>query len=448
MATLSIPNSFVANTLIQSALVNANFTAIASWGNGNISNANISASAAIDVSKLAVGTANQALFTNSGATSVTWGTLPIAGGGTGQTSASAAFNALSPVTTTGDMIYSSTGTTTARLAIGSSGQYLRVSGGIPSWQSSASANLSVVTKTANYTATASDDIILCNTNAFTITLPAATTSSGKIYYIAKIGSDTNAISITRAGSDTIDGATTVTLNNQYDIITIGCDGSSIWYIIQYLKSPTQQTFTSGTGTYTTPAGVKRIRVKMVGGGAGGTASGTASQGAGGTGGVTTFGTTFLQCNGGAGAGGGNSNGGTGGTASIGAGAIGIALSGGNGTSGGGFNSAVSMYTAGGRGGDSPIFGGSGGGGAITTAGVSANANSGGGGGGGGANNNTSSSPGAGGGSGGVIDAWISSPAATYAYAVGTSGTAGTAGTNGFAGGTGGSGAIYVEEYFS
>jgi hypothetical protein len=44
------------------------------------------------------------------------GTVAIANGGTGQTSASAAFNALSPVTTLGDLIYGSAANTTARLA--------------------------------------------------------------------------------------------------------------------------------------------------------------------------------------------------------------------------------------------------------------------------------------------------------------------------------------------
>lgn len=44
------------------------------------------------------------------------GTVAIANGGTGQTSASAAFNALSPVTTLGDLLYGSGTNTTARLA--------------------------------------------------------------------------------------------------------------------------------------------------------------------------------------------------------------------------------------------------------------------------------------------------------------------------------------------
>jgi hypothetical protein len=38
-----------------------------------------------------------------------------------------------PMTTTGDMIYSSSGSTPARLGIGTTGQVLNVSGGIPAW---------------------------------------------------------------------------------------------------------------------------------------------------------------------------------------------------------------------------------------------------------------------------------------------------------------------------
>lgn len=61
------------------------------------------------------------------------GTLPIANGGTGQITASAAFNALSPITTTGDMIYSASGATNSRLAVGTTAKFLGVSGGVPAW---------------------------------------------------------------------------------------------------------------------------------------------------------------------------------------------------------------------------------------------------------------------------------------------------------------------------
>jgi hypothetical protein len=60
-------------------------------------------------------------------------TLAIASGGTGQTTASAAFDALSPVTTTGDLILGTGVNTAGRLAIGSNGYLLTSNGTTASW---------------------------------------------------------------------------------------------------------------------------------------------------------------------------------------------------------------------------------------------------------------------------------------------------------------------------
>lgn len=46
-----------------------------------------------------------------------------------------------PMTTTGDIIYSSSGSTPARLGIGTSGQVLNVSGGVPAWTTPASGSM-------------------------------------------------------------------------------------------------------------------------------------------------------------------------------------------------------------------------------------------------------------------------------------------------------------------
>ena len=69
----------------------------------------------------------------SGAVSVA-GTLAIANGGTGQTSQTAAFDALAPTTTQGDVIYFN-GTDNVRLGIGTAGQALVVNTGAtaPEW---------------------------------------------------------------------------------------------------------------------------------------------------------------------------------------------------------------------------------------------------------------------------------------------------------------------------
>jgi hypothetical protein len=69
--------------------------------------------------RLPLGTAGQVLKVNSGATAPEWAT-----------DASGMTN---PMTTTGDTIYSSSGSTPARLGIGSTGQVLTVAAGVPSW---------------------------------------------------------------------------------------------------------------------------------------------------------------------------------------------------------------------------------------------------------------------------------------------------------------------------
>jgi hypothetical protein len=60
--------------------------------------------------------------------------VTIANGGTGQTSASAAFNALSPITTTGDLILGNGTNSATRLGIGTAGYVLKSTGATAAWQ--------------------------------------------------------------------------------------------------------------------------------------------------------------------------------------------------------------------------------------------------------------------------------------------------------------------------
>lgn len=61
------------------------------------------------------------------------GTLPIANGGTGQTTQTAAFNALSPLTSIGGLITRNSGGDNIQLAAGASGRILNMSGSSPAW---------------------------------------------------------------------------------------------------------------------------------------------------------------------------------------------------------------------------------------------------------------------------------------------------------------------------
>lgn len=69
----------------------------------------------------------------TGTASNVTGTVAIANGGTGQTTASAGFNALSPITTTGDLILGNGASSATRLGIGSNGYVLTSNGTTASW---------------------------------------------------------------------------------------------------------------------------------------------------------------------------------------------------------------------------------------------------------------------------------------------------------------------------
>lgn len=77
--------------------------------------------------------AANALVSNGASSDPSFQTLPVAGGGTGQITASAAFNTLSPITSTGDLILGNGTNSATRLNIGSTGQVLTVSAGTAGW---------------------------------------------------------------------------------------------------------------------------------------------------------------------------------------------------------------------------------------------------------------------------------------------------------------------------
>jgi len=89
-------------------------------------------------------------ITTSGTLAITYsGTaLPVANGGTGQTTASAAFNALSPVTSAGDLIIGNGTNSATRLAIGANGYVLTSNGTTATWVAAGSGSGTVTSITA------------------------------------------------------------------------------------------------------------------------------------------------------------------------------------------------------------------------------------------------------------------------------------------------------------
>jgi hypothetical protein len=379
---------------------------------GLIVNADIAVGAAIARSKLASGTASHVLINDGSGVMSSEATLAKVRGGSGQDNSSLTFPASGTVQATTPnnhgVLVSGSGATATVIAPNASTAFPLVSGG-----SSADPTWAKLTEAGG------------GTNQ-------STYATGDILY----ASASNTLSKLAAGS-----------NGQ--ILKLA-SGVPSWANEGAAAVPTIQKFTSGSGTYTTAANARWIRVRMVGGGGGGGGSSTTVAGNGsdgGAGGNTTFGTTLLVANGGAAGGGGATNdpGGAGGTASLGTGPIGLALSGGSGTGATQSGSTANISTPGGNGGNSIFGGGGGGGSGGTPAGLVGVTNSGGG--GGGACGGGAGISGSGGGAGGGVDALIISPSATYSYAVGAAGSSGAAGTGGAAGGTGGSGIIIVEEYY-
>jgi hypothetical protein len=101
-------------------------------------------------------------------------------------------------------------------------------------QVAGSLSMAIKSVTADYTVTASDNTILANTSttAFTVTLPAPTSFTGRIYTIKKIGNGgiDKELTITPA-SGTIDGGSTYIIYNDWTYVTMQTDGTN-WYIIK------------------------------------------------------------------------------------------------------------------------------------------------------------------------------------------------------------------------
>jgi hypothetical protein len=218
---------------------------------------------------------------------------------------------------------------------------------------------------------------------------------------------------------------------------------------QVARTPQTNFLTSGSGTYTTPAGATYLEIKkMVGGGSGGGGSGSGSPGVGTAGGATTFGaftasggpatptntsTTFPTPATASGPGAYEVAGALGAPPNVmnlnSANGVGQVAYGAPSQIGAGgtpstINDAAATISAGNASG----FGAGGGAGGIGSTGATYNS-------------------GWGGNAGAYLEAIIPTPAATYAYSIGAAGAGGAAGTNGAAGGAGSAGLIAVVAYF-
>ena len=453
---LSIANGGTGATTQQAALnALAGAQTSAQYLRGNGTNVAMSAIQASDVPTL-----NQ--NTTGTAANVT-GTVAIGNGGTGQTSANAGFNALSPMTALGDTVYGGTSGAGTRLAgnTTSSKNFLVQTGtgsvsAAPAWGTIAAGD--VPTLNQNTTGTAANvtgTVAIGNGGTGQTSAAAGYNALSPMTTLGDIEYESGASTASRLA-----GNTTSTKNFLTQTGTGSVSAAPAWGTLAAGDIPANgnvQTFLNGGGTtWTKPANATMVTVVLVGGGGGGgsgavEASGTvASGGAGGGGGgytVKTFPASLLNATetvavGGGGTGGtavtatGNGNaGGAGGASTFKSSSFAIA----SGGSGGG--AGTTGAATGGSGGNAGSNGAAGGassatGGAGST-GAGAGLGASGGGGGGGIATTPASVAG---GAGGVVTSSSGTVGGTAGTSGGGTGGAGnTAGANYPIAGTGGGG---------
>ena len=181
---------------------------------------------------LPLGTAGQVLKVNSGATAPEWSS-----DNAGMTN---------PMTTTGDTIYSSSGSTPARLAIGSTGNVLTVAGGVPTWAAPASsvpANASATVATAQSTSSATyTDLATAG--------PAVTVTTGTKALVIVTGGmrDTGGTDNVGFMSYAVSGATTIAASDTTAISFVSTTISA-GKVFRF-SAASVATLTAGSNTFT------------------------------------------------------------------------------------------------------------------------------------------------------------------------------------------------------
>ena len=111
-----------------------------------------------------------------------------------------------------------------------------------------SMGLKVTTITSATTLDQTHNVVLCNTGTYTVTLPAAASNTGKVYYIKNIDSDGDYFTIDGNSTETIDGDETFELLAYNHAVRIISDGSG-WHVINEVGKENKDV--SGCGTYFT-----------------------------------------------------------------------------------------------------------------------------------------------------------------------------------------------------
>jgi hypothetical protein len=165
------------------------------------------------------------------------GQLPIANGGTGASSKSAAFDALSPMSAGGDLIYGGASGTATRLANGSSGNVLTSQGSTnaPIWAAPAAAVPVYRSVTTTDSPTIADEILNLSGASFTVTLPTAVGNTGRVFRLIHSGTSlTQVYTLNTTSAQTIGGIASgsYVLYTNGEALVIASNGAN-WIILSH-----------------------------------------------------------------------------------------------------------------------------------------------------------------------------------------------------------------------
>ena len=96
----------------------------------------------------------------------------------------------------------------------------------------------VSTTTTPYAPTTEEAVLVDATAGnMVVNLPAATLRKGSQLVISKVDASANTVTVNRAGSDTVEGATSVVLTAQWDKLVLLSDGVASWGILASVVTP-------------------------------------------------------------------------------------------------------------------------------------------------------------------------------------------------------------------
>ncbi len=161
--------------------------------------------------------------------------------------------ALQPGTTLGDVAYSSaTANTNTRLGIGTSGQVLTVSGGVPAWTTLPASSPNSATNRVNTQQTTTSLTYTALGTAQSVTLTTGT----KVMVIVSSGNTSGTVGFGAYASYAVSGATTIAVS---DVWATGMDEIARSTATDQQSYVSYQTVTAGSNTFT-------LQFRAVGGG--------------------------------------------------------------------------------------------------------------------------------------------------------------------------------------